>query len=414
MDFDLDVDFSIFDGLLKRRPEISAEGLKKDLQNYYLPYAQKLVTLRQQSSASWGLIVGISAIQGAGKTTQGEILKILLDFFGHSSQSLSIDDHYVTHRELVRIRQQDPRFIRRGVTHDIGLAMADLQKLRSMDGSKPMIVSGYDKGAHQGDGDRFRWINPVEGLEMKAKVAVGQLVINRRQQRTKALQPQSASFWQAPLELPANMGSDVPISDQFLPGDLCQFLSLQGFRDITITGRPRGEAQFSGDGTITVSLADLPNGWKVVAKKPDFIFYDGWMLGARQVTNESVFDSGLPALETAEARQFARDVNKKLDGYEPLWQLVDFMNVLYVPDYQISLAWRDQAEDRLRVKGEGMSHEQIREFVYYFWRSVHPGIHIRNLALDTTHTNQVVIIDDDHSVGDVLTPGQVKERYGYV
>jgi D-glycerate 3-kinase len=114
MDFDIQKDFSIFDALLKKRPEISADQLKVDLERYYLPYAKKLIDLKKQKNADHGLLVGVSAIQGAGKTTQGEILEVLLTHFGFSTISRSIDDHYITHQELCELRQKDPRFIRRG------------------------------------------------------------------------------------------------------------------------------------------------------------------------------------------------------------------------------------------------------------------------------------------------------------
>jgi D-glycerate 3-kinase len=160
---------------------------------------------------------------------------------------------------------------------------------------------------------------------------------------------------------------------------------------------------YSGDGDRV--------GWKTIVKKPDFIFYDGWMLGARKVEDESIFESVLPALDSPEHIQFAKDINKKLIEYYPIWDMFEFMNVLYVPDYSVSLKWRDQAEEVLRAKGEGMSHEEIKEFVYYFWRSVHPAIQIKNLAQDPAHTNQVVIINDDHNVEEVLTPDEVKIKH---
>lgn len=307
MDFDADKDFAIFDKLLAKRPEVIPAALKKDLQNYYLPYIQKLINLKQQKIGSNGIIVEVSAIQGVGKTTQGEILEILLNHLGYSSVSLSIDDHYITHDQLNQLRQKDPRYIRRGVTHDIPLAVGNLTDLKKMSEGEEVKIPIYDKGAFNGDGDR--------------------------------------------------------------------------------------------------------DGWKTITKKPDFIFYDGWMVGARRVEDESVFESGLPALDTPEHIQFAKDINKKLDEYLPLWELFDFLTVLYVPDYQVSLKWRDQAEDRLRAKGEGMSHEEIKEFIYYFWRSVHPAIHIKNLARDEKHTNQVVIINDDHTVKEVLTPARAKIKY---
>ena len=119
MNFDIEKNITIFNPIFERRPEISKENLKQDLRNYYLPYIQKLIDKKKQRKNLDGLIVGISAIQGAGKTTQGEVLEILLKFLGYTCVSLSIDDHYVTHEELNKLREKGPRFIRRGATHDI-------------------------------------------------------------------------------------------------------------------------------------------------------------------------------------------------------------------------------------------------------------------------------------------------------
>lgn len=307
MDFNIDLDFKIFDQVFKKRPEISKESLKNDLKVYYLPYIEKLLGLKEQSEKTSGLIVGVSAIQGAGKTTQGEILEVLLNHFGKSSVSLSIDDHYLTHEQLNELREFDPRYIRRGVTHDIHLAVENLKALKNMKDGEEVKVPIYDKGAFSGDGD---WA-----------------------------------------------------------------------------------------------------GWKTVNKKPDFIFYDGWMLGARRVEDEAIFENGLPALDTPEHIQFAKDINKKLEEYYPLWDMIDYMNVLYVPNYEMSLKWRDQAEEVLRAKGKGMNSDQIREFVYYFWRSVHPGIQIKNLVFDEVNTDQVVIINNDHTIKEVLTVKDAKIRY---
>lgn len=305
MDFHVDKDFVIFDEVLKKRPEISPASLKRDLTNYYLPYIEKLLNLKTDDGK--GLLVGISAIQGTGKTTQGEILEVLLNHFGKSSVSLSIDDYYLTHEELNGLRQKDPRFIRRGVTHDIGLAIKTLSELKQMQVGNIVKVPIYDKGAFEGDGDRA--------------------------------------------------------------------------------------------------------GWRDIDKKPDLIFFDGWMVGARRVEDESIFESGLPALDTPEHIQFAKDINKKLDEYLPLWELFDFLNVLYVPNYEMSLKWRDQAEEVLREKGKGMSSKEIEEFVHYFWRSVHPAIQIKNLAYDQSSTDQVVIINDDHTIKEILSPAEVKVKY---
>lgn len=411
MDFDLDKDLSIFTDFFSRRPEVTPDNLKKDLEHYYLPYIKKLIDLKKQKNTFEAIIVGVSAIQGTGKTTQGEILEILLNFFGHSSESRSIDDHYITHRELCELRNKDPRFIRRGVTHDIDLAISDLKSMQGMEDGKPVLVSGYYKGAHMGDGDRFRWVNPGAGTVINANVVEENIVINREERISRALKLTSVTHLYAPVALPTNMGSDIPVFGSFLPDDLNGFLEQHKDKEVTISMPYEGTVSFNGQWEIKVPVASLPNGWRIVSKKPDFIFYDGWMLGARRVEDETIFNQGLPALESEESRAFAKDVNKKLSEYDKLWDMLNFLTVLYVENYQMSLAWRDQAEEVLRQKGQGMTQDQIREFVYYFWRSVHPGIHIKHLARDSAHTNQVVIINDDHTVKEVLTPDEVKAKY---
>lgn len=407
MNFNPDTDFNIFDSLLKKRPEISAESLKLDLKNFLIPYADKLLKLKEQSGSDQGLVVGVSAIQGAGKTTQGEILEVLLNHFNKISVSLSIDDHYITHRELTELRLSDPRFIRRGVTHDIKLAIKNIEDLINF--KTPILVSGYDKGAQKGDGDRFAFVNLVENMELKAKVVDEELMIDKVSQQTKALQLISITFAGNQIQIPENMGSDIPITPEFLPEELCSFLKQVDNQVVKIT-RTGDKAYFIGGQTLEVELKSLPKGWRLIPQKPDFIFYDGWMLGARPVSDESVFTSGLPALENPNDQEFAKFINRKLTEYEPLWNLINFTNVLYVPDYTISLKWRDQAEEALRAQGKGMTPDQIREFVYYFWRSVHPAIQIRNLA-ENPKTDQVVIINDDHTIKEVLKPEEVKAKY---
>ena len=407
MQFNPDTDFHIFDELLKKRPEISPDSLKNDLIHDFIPYIEKLLKLKEQKSPNKGFVVGVSAIQGAGKTTQGEILEVLLKHFNKTSVSLSIDDHYITHRELNELRASDPRFIRRGVTHDIKLAIKNIDDLINF--NTPCVVSGYDKGAQKGDGDRFAFVNLVENMELKAKVVDEELVIDKVSQQTKALQLISITFAGSPIPIPQNMGADIPVTPEFLPEALCDFLKQVENQVVKIT-RTGDKAYFIGGQTLEIELKSLPKAWRLISQKPDFIFYDGWMLGARSVTDESVFISGLPALESPNDQEFAKFINRKLTEYDPLWDLIDFTTVLYVPDYKISLKWRDQAEEALRAQGKGMTPDQIREFVYYFWRSVHPAIQIKNLA-QNPKTDLVVVINDDHSIKEVVSPEEVKEKY---
>lgn len=370
MEFDIEKDIFIFDELLALRPSIDRAKFADDLKQYYVPFVEKLLKLPTPA------IVGVSAIQGAGKTTQGEIMEILLEKYGKTSVHLSIDDHYLTHAELNALRLADPRYIRRGVTHDLMLAIKNLNDLKNMTDGEPVLIAQYDKSAYQGDGERFRWTTPVDGLVIKG-ISSGNV-----------FHMTSAMYKDTLLTLPENMGGDISF-------------------DTKIDDRSYTISKDDMDG---LPDDELPKGWKIVTKKPDFIFYDGWMVGCRSVSDESVFSGGLPALESNEAQDFAKMINKKLKNYEGLWNMFDFLNLLYVPNYQMALEWRQLAEKPLQEKGDGMTPREIQEFVYYFWRSVHPAIQIKNLAMDTENTDQVVVIGDDHTVVEVLSPKVVIEK----
>lgn len=403
MNFNPQTDINIFADFFTKRPEVNQDQLKQNLIQYYLPYVQKLIEIKKKKNSADGLIIGVSAIQGARKTTRGEILEILLKHFGYSSVSRSIDDHYITHTQLTALRRQDPRFIRRGVTHDIPLAIIDLSTLQKMT-DQPIIVSGYDKGAHHGDGDRFRWVNLDPGVQLTATVSSEMVTIDQVEQPNLVIKLTRLTYNQREILMSEKMGSYLPVIEPLLPAELVTFLKNHLNKQLTIELAGKDQVVFRNETEIVVESKLLPNGWRVIERKPDFIFYDGWMLGARMVEDESIFASGLPALENPADQDFAKMVNRKLENYYPLWQMLDFLNVLYVKNYEMSLKWRDQAEETLRTRGGGMTHQQIVEFVHYFWRSVHPGIHIKNLAHDVKHTSQVVIINDDHSIGEMYTP----------
>ena len=76
--------------------------------NYFLPYANYLTVLKRIKAPTRGFLVGVSAIQGAGKSTQGDILELLFEKMGYYAVSRSIDDHYVTHQELSQLNEGRP------------------------------------------------------------------------------------------------------------------------------------------------------------------------------------------------------------------------------------------------------------------------------------------------------------------
>jgi D-glycerate 3-kinase len=52
----------------------------------------------------------------------------------------------------------------------------------------------------------------------------------------------------------------------------------------------------------------------------------------------------------------------------------------------------------------GMTEPQVREFVEYFWRSLHPELFITPLTKNPRLVDLVIEINPDHTVGAVYQP----------
>jgi len=160
--------------------------------------------------------------------------------------------------------------------------------------------------------------------------------------------------------------------------------------------------------------SELPPGWRVMEKRPDFVFFEGWMQALRPVQDDSVFNDDLlklPGFRDRSDIEFARHVNNQvLPKYLPFWDLVDYQTVLYNPNYPITFQWREQQEQRIRGEGrKAKTPEEVSAFVAYFFRSLHPTLFLNRLARDTEYTHQVSIIDDDRRILAVTTPDKVDE-----
>lgn len=81
------------------------------------------------------LVVGINGAQGSGKSTLCDFLGLVLaEAYGCKAAAFSIDDIYKTRAERERLsREVHPLLLTRGVpgTHDTGLGLATLRKLKS-------------------------------------------------------------------------------------------------------------------------------------------------------------------------------------------------------------------------------------------------------------------------------------------
>jgi D-glycerate 3-kinase len=134
----------------------------------------------------------------------------------------------------------------------------------------------------------------------------------------------------------------------------------------------------------------------------DIVLFEGWFVGVRPIDPAS-FDHPPPPINTFADRQFARDMNTRLQEYLPLWDKLDRLIVLYPVDYRLSQQWRKDAEHQAISQGKtGMTDEQIEQFVEYFWKSLHPDLFIKPLLQDARRVDLVIEINRDRSIGKVF------------
>ena len=133
----------------------------------------------------------------------------------------------------------------------------------------------------------------------------------------------------------------------------------------------------------------------------DIVLFEGWFVGVRPI-DADLFNHAPPPIFTDQDREFARDMNQRLNDYLPLWQRLDSLMVLYPTDYRCSMLWRKQAEQQMIAAGKlGMSDAQIEEFVNYFWRSLHPELFIQPLVTSPVGVDLVISINSDHSIATI-------------
>lgn len=161
---------------------------------------------------------------------------------------------------------------------------------------------------------------------------------------------------------------------------------------------------YQGEGDRTRSLT-LP--------APTIVLFEGWFVGTRPV-DDSVFSDQHPLpdpIHTAADRQFARDSNRRLQSYLPLWDFLNSLLVLYPNDYRQSQKWRQQAEQQMKAQGkEGLGDRQITAFVTYFWKALHPELFITP-ALRSPDTSLVVKVERDHSPSEVYSPSAGRAHF---
>ena len=142
---------------------------------YYLPTylwcvgridAHRTRELRENKNKTpTALVVGLSAPQGCGKTTLATALAFCLTQNEFNVANVSLDDVYLTGQEQDALAATNPnnellRFRGNAGTHDVGLAVAVLKKLRGGHSggessvNKNIPLPRYDKTLRNGRGDR--------------------------------------------------------------------------------------------------------------------------------------------------------------------------------------------------------------------------------------------------------------------
>lgn len=69
--------------------------------------------------------------------------------------------------------------------------------------------------------------------------------------------------------------------------------------------------------------------------------------------------------------------NDGLATYERVWDTFDLLISMKPIDYNFSVRWRLEAEQKMRIQtGSGMSDEEVLSFVSWYWKVLHPAIYV--------------------------------------
>lgn len=115
---------------------------------------------QQHENSSKSIILGISGVQGSGKSTwASKLVEILTSQHNLHTITISLDDLYKTHDELIAQRDKDPAnklYRTRGQpgTHEEQLAAQFFKDLSNYHGDGYLRIPSFDKSQYNGEGDR--------------------------------------------------------------------------------------------------------------------------------------------------------------------------------------------------------------------------------------------------------------------
>ena len=113
--------------------------------------------------------------------------------------------------------------------------------------------------------------------------------------------------------------------------------------------------------------------WIKIKTKPHIIIFEGWCVGAKK-QSKNILNKPINLLE----RQFDKQkiwrnrVNKELENnYKKIYNLIDKIVFLKVPNFKYIYKWRLLQEKKLKLSSKGkkiMSKEQIKKFIMFYER----------------------------------------------
>ena len=115
------------------------------------------------------------------------------------------------------------------------------------------------------------------------------------------------------------------------------------------------------------------NRWLKVKKKPNIVIFEGWCVGAAAQKNKDL-NNPINKLEKQRDKKkiWRQKINLELKkNYKKIFNLIDKLIFLKVPNFKYVFKWRLLQEKKLRITSKGnktMNDKQIKNFVMYYER----------------------------------------------
>jgi D-glycerate 3-kinase len=128
--------------------------------------------------------------------------------------------------------------------------------------------------------------------------------------------------------------------------------------------------------------------WVKVKKKPNIVIFEGWCVGIdHQKNKDLIIPINKLEKEKDKNRNWRIKVNKELKyNYQKIFNLIDKLIFLRVPNFKYVLKWRLLQEKKLRINFNGkktMNDTQVRNFIMFYERITKHMIKILPKKTDT-------------------------------